>query len=263
MPPVAHEFDYEYDSDDWGSDDDYAHKYYPYLEFYESDDESDGASHISQAKAMTMYIRREKPFKNLKRGDTVVLTNEAGYRNNGVNMWNGEKVVNLYTSIDDYGSVPPEFEIGYDNDFDAYSWQDLIDHNSIVWFSAEIRSTMIFGEDLKCEVNIRGTLWTFDAGVYRIGSNGKYRAVKVDELHNAIRMNRCVFYASSNNTVYVQTTEYSHGVIREPNPDIIKAMLKEQRALYEIQIQRARDEIKKITDKITAMEAKLATLPIA
>ena len=56
-------------------------------------------------------------FKDvIKEGDLIVF-NESGeeedrYRNEGVYIWDGKKLMELDSSIDDYGSIPPQFRIG-------------------------------------------------------------------------------------------------------------------------------------------------------
>lgn len=69
----------------------------------------------------------------LKRGDTISPIPKAErYRNTGVSIWNGEKVIPLDYSIDEYGSVPQEFKIT-DSEFSFTYWLDVIAHNSIIW----------------------------------------------------------------------------------------------------------------------------------
>ena len=112
-------------------------------------------------KKMTAYAK--KHFDGIKEGDVVSIEYETGYRNQGVFIWNGKKVVNLYTKLDDYGSVPPEIEISDDNNLDAYSWEGLIDHNKLVWYSPEIRDRIKnnLNDDYTAQVDIRGKTWNF------------------------------------------------------------------------------------------------------
>jgi len=71
---------------------------------------------------------------NIKRGD--IINFEGSYRNEGKWIWDGTKIVNLYTEVDDYGSVPPEFKVG--KDFQPNHWIDIVDHNSIIWLEDEL-----------------------------------------------------------------------------------------------------------------------------
>jgi hypothetical protein len=152
-------------------------------------------------KKMTAYIKKQvkennRAFVGIARGDVVILDTDAGYRNNGTFIWNGKKVLFLYTEVDDYGSLPPEIEIADDNDFTAYSWEDLLDHNSLVWYSPEIRDRIKDGlnENLQSRVNIRQTSWTFyiDASQTR---------PTVEEVKRALDENRVIFNARNNNNI--------------------------------------------------------------
>lgn len=62
----------------------------------------------------------KKGMKGIKprRGDTILDMLQIGYRNNGVNFWDGEKIVECDDLFDDYGHPPlqfrfPEFPVFY------------------------------------------------------------------------------------------------------------------------------------------------------
>jgi hypothetical protein len=81
------------------------------------------------------------PIKDgVKRGDLICFTKdgvkERGYRNEGVYIWDGSKICNLYTEIDDYGSIPPEFKVG--KEFPPDYWIKKIAHNDIVWLEDDL-----------------------------------------------------------------------------------------------------------------------------
>ena len=69
---------------------------------------------------------------NIKRGDVIVFG--GGYRNEDKLIYDGEKLEHLYTNVDDYGSVPPTYEVD-DDQFDIGDFSDSIDHNEINWLS--------------------------------------------------------------------------------------------------------------------------------
>jgi hypothetical protein len=83
---------------------------------------------------------------DIQYGDLVVFKQHAGYRNEGVVIYDGEKLIDLYADIDDYGSVPPKFKVlqknKYGVDIGLHHWHNInndsdwtgIDHNLIVWF---------------------------------------------------------------------------------------------------------------------------------
>ena len=166
-------------------------------------------------KKMTKYIKKQvreynPEFVNIARGDVVIIENESGYRNNGEFMWNGKKVIKLYTEVDDYGSVPPEIEIADDNDFTAYSWQNLVDHNNYVWYSPEIRDRIkdSLNENLSAQINIRGAMWTFSVVFRNIRPN-------LEQLKRALDENRVIFNASDyNNNIAMFVSNQVHGTVR-------------------------------------------------
>jgi len=81
---------------------------------------------------------------DLRRGDLIVGL-DNGYRNNDVSIYDGRNIVELYTEIDDYGSLPPEFR-AIENNIPIRYWKNKndtvvgrgIDHNSIVWVSTHL-----------------------------------------------------------------------------------------------------------------------------
>ena len=118
------------------------------------------------------YTNPTKPNKNykflfdpkvdgVKRGDLICFTKNGvksrGYRNEGVWMWNGEKMVNLCTEVDDYGSVPPEFTVG--KEFLPSYWITKIHHNSIVWLDHDLYEKIEF---VYIKEKIIGTISEYD-----------------------------------------------------------------------------------------------------
>ena len=80
------------------------------------------------------------------KGDLIIFDAEAGYRNVGKVIYDGQKIINLNCDIDEYGSLPMEFHV-IENDIPIKYWEDNykerfkslhvigIDHNTIVWFN--------------------------------------------------------------------------------------------------------------------------------
>lgn len=81
------------------------------------------------------YLRNE--HADLRRGDIIRYTEDAGYRNNGVVIFDGEKIVPLYYEVDDYDSLPQEFRV-IEGEVPINYWHygddEGISHNTIVWF---------------------------------------------------------------------------------------------------------------------------------
>ena len=70
-------------------------------------------------------------------GDLVMFEAHAGYRNDGIAIFDGEKIIDLCVDYDDYGSLPPQFHVIEKNvplNYWASGEVDGITHNYIVWF---------------------------------------------------------------------------------------------------------------------------------
>lgn len=64
-----------------------------------------------------------------ERGDLLKHTIDT-YRNSLTYIYDGEKFVDLWYDLDDYGSVPPDFTV---EEFPPDYWVDRIVHNNIIW----------------------------------------------------------------------------------------------------------------------------------
>ena len=100
-----------------------------------------------------------KSIPTIKRGD--IINFEGSYRNDNKLIFDGEKLIELYTEIDDYGSVPPKFKVG--KEFKPNHWINVIDHNTIIWLEDDILDTIkinnqtgyvtIFNQEYKIYIN--------------------------------------------------------------------------------------------------------------
>jgi len=86
----------------------------------------------------TRYARKHK----LHNGATLEFP-EDGYRNHNLLFWDAqnETIVEPFTEIDDYGSVPPRFVVG-DGYFNPYDWVDEVQHNTYVFPARPLINTM-------------------------------------------------------------------------------------------------------------------------
>jgi hypothetical protein len=172
-------------------------------------------------KKMTAYIKKQvkennRAFVGIARGDVVILDTDAGYRNNGKFIWDGKKVIGLYTEVDDYGSLPPEIEIADDNDFEPDSWEDLIDHNEYIWYSPEIRTRLYnsllerrngrIRTVIEGNVNIRGTQWTF---TYEGNGMDADEPLTLDDALRAIKESRTLFIPNTSRSQPHKISMYS------------------------------------------------------
>ena len=98
----------------------------------------------------------------MSRGDVIHFGNDD-YRNNNKLIYDGEKLQELWTDADDYGSVPPTFVCGDEpGDFDIGDFEDCIEHNTLNWLSQKklkeielyIKNNKVYGK-----VVIQGELW--------------------------------------------------------------------------------------------------------
>ena len=78
----------------------------------------------------------EEDFKNkVQKGDIVQLfPTDSTYRNDGKFIFDGEKLIALDSTYDEYGAIPPQFQFP---EFPFNHWDDVIDHNKIRWFQNE------------------------------------------------------------------------------------------------------------------------------
>lgn len=107
-----------------------------------TDDPELGDRFRVQMEMISKAVRTAIP--DIKRGDIIDLEQD-GYRNSGKLIWNGEAVESLDYDIDDYGAVPPDYQIvdaatGFNN---PYYWSDAVDHNYISWPSIPLRQQLL------------------------------------------------------------------------------------------------------------------------
>ncbi len=77
----------------------------------------------------------KKDIPDIRRGDGVVTDKDDRDRNEGRYIWDGEGIVDLRDSPDDYGNLPQEFTL---NEFpDPRFFDEVIDHNVIRWIRFE------------------------------------------------------------------------------------------------------------------------------
>lgn len=79
-------------------------------------------------------------------GDLVMFEEYSGYRNDGITIFDGKKIIDLARDPDDYGTLPKKFRVLQKNEngsrFPLFYWHNLtenedwqgITHNTYVWF---------------------------------------------------------------------------------------------------------------------------------
>ncbi len=82
-----------------------------------------------------------KEIDQLKRGDLVIQASKFGYRNDGIYIFDGNKIVELANYPDEYGNIPSKFEVL--SEFHPYTWVGSIEHNSYVYFNYKNNLDMI------------------------------------------------------------------------------------------------------------------------
>ena len=88
------------------------------------------ADFLSASPEIMTFLRAN----NIRRGDIVHLEVNGDYRNDGKYMFDGERVIALDSSLDEYGSVPSQFKAI--DVFPLRHWVGVIEHNGIVHFDA-------------------------------------------------------------------------------------------------------------------------------
>jgi hypothetical protein len=98
----------------------------------------------------------------MSRGDVIHFGSDS-YRNNNKLIYDGIKLQELWTDVDDYGSVPPTFVCGdKPGDFDIGDFEDVIEHNTINWLSKEKLKEIEFlkkDDEVYGKVQIKGKVW--------------------------------------------------------------------------------------------------------
>lgn len=92
----------------------------------------DHSEMMTWMKRVVMY-----GLKKFSHGDAVRWIQE-GYRNDGLVFWNEKENRFVWPCYkkDDYGSVPPDFRVGNEEDeFSPNHWIDSVDHNTYVFVS--------------------------------------------------------------------------------------------------------------------------------
>lgn len=112
---------------------------------------------------------------DLRKDDLVIFDSDAGYSNNGVAIFDGENIIDLYFEIDDYGSLPPKFRV-IEGGVPLNYWAEIDDipsgygiaHNRIVWFNHRLVRD-------QCLANL--TYGMFDEEYYCIFTFFNYRDI--------------------------------------------------------------------------------------
>ena len=113
------------------------------------------------------------------RGDIIHIEEAGSYRNEGMYIWNGEKVVPLYYEIDDYGSVPPTFTIG--DGFLVDHWHNILPRNTFVWVDINR-----YKDQLINNLTHSGTYYDTDMGRFYIDIHSHSPTMGMNDLMDVI-----------------------------------------------------------------------------
>jgi len=116
------------------------------------------------------YIYDFTDYKLVK-GDLICFTGLDDYRNQGVSIFDGCKIINLDYDIDDYGSLPEEFTVINDGVPIRY-WENTekdkgIDHNHLVWFDHRIVKQQLIDNVTEIDDNLF-TSFEYNDKTYKI-----------------------------------------------------------------------------------------------
>lgn len=114
------------------------------------------------------YKKIFDPATFMKRGD--VINFGGSYRNENKMIFDGKELMKLYTKVDDYGSVPPDFVVGdANNEFDIGDFEELIEHNTVNWLSKDKMKAIVLTQKngkVKGSVKIKNKKWGIIFNVY-------------------------------------------------------------------------------------------------
>lgn len=90
---------------------------------------------IKLARIMSSHpeLRRFLDAAKIRRGDVIHLEAIPDYRNDGKFIYDGRELLPLDFSLDDYGAVPPSFQVI--DEFPIHYWKRTITHNCIIHFN--------------------------------------------------------------------------------------------------------------------------------
>lgn len=147
-------------------------------------------------KHYTKTYNPKKVFPTIKRGD--IINFEGSYRNENKLIFDGIKLIELYTEIDDYGSVPPQFKVG--KDFKPNHWLNIIDHNGIVFLEDELYNKIEYFEVDNKKI---GTIKIFDIN-YNIYFCYSPKNLSIDNIKKYIEKEKpCFHYDGTTFEVYI------------------------------------------------------------
>jgi hypothetical protein len=114
------------------------------------------------------YTKTFDPKSFMSRGDVICFG--GNYRNERKMIFDGQKLEYLYTKVDDYGSVPPTYLVGdNDNEFNIGDFEESIDHNSINWLSKDKLKEIEISENnyiIEGSLQIKGKTWKIYFDIY-------------------------------------------------------------------------------------------------
>ena len=127
-------------------------------------------------KALNIILDRLNQLNyDLVRGDLICTESLDNYRNSGVYIFDGCKIIDLdRETIDDYGALPPEFHVINDGvpitywiNFGNEYYTKGVDHNNIVWFdSSPVKDQLM--NNIKIEGDELYTTFIFNNVEYKI-----------------------------------------------------------------------------------------------
>lgn len=97
-------------------------------------DLQDFKNHLYQDNEYRYSLAKKYAMKHKLHNGATLEFPADGYRNHNLLFWDAQnkEIVEPFTEIDDYGSVPPRFVVG-DGYFEPFDWLDEVDHNSFVF----------------------------------------------------------------------------------------------------------------------------------
>jgi len=96
--------------------------------------EKDLESKMAENNDYRHSLAKKYAMKHMLHNGATLEFPADGYRNHNLLFWDAQnkEIVEPFTEIDDYGSVPPRFVVG-DGYFEPFDWLEEVEHNSFVF----------------------------------------------------------------------------------------------------------------------------------
>ena len=149
------------------------------------------------------------PGAIMEAGD--IINFEGSYMNERKMIFNGVKLMHLYTDIDDYGSIHPNFKVGLD--YEPCHWKHAIVHNSIIFLEDDLfERIVLYEKDGIIEGKIDMFSYTYKIKII-YNNNNKFDEYKFKGYVNTNKLN--YIESESDDHIIVSYTENKYSLFHQ------------------------------------------------